>query len=152
MPYNWLCRRDDFRDYAELCYREFGDRVKHWMTLNEPLYYSISGYAVGNGPPGRCSEWLHLNCTGGDSGTEPYIVGHNQILAHTAAVRLYKQKYQVTHTLVPRDFRKILFVSPMFIKVWFSEWLMCHGDWSAYGFSPILERCRQLKRERLASS
>lgn len=87
---------DDFRDYAELCYREFGDRVKHWMTLNEPLYYSISGYAVGNGPPGRCSEWLHLNCTGGDSGTEPYVVGHNQILAHTAAVRLYKQKYQTT--------------------------------------------------------
>lgn len=85
---------DDFRDYAEVCYREFGDRVKHWMTLNEPLYYSISGYALGNGPPCRCSEWLHLNCTTGDSGTEPYIVGHYQILAHAAAATLYKQKYQ----------------------------------------------------------
>ncbi|XP_074282726.1 beta-glucosidase 13-like [Silene latifolia] len=85
---------DDFRDYADLCYREFGDRVKHWMTLNEPLYYDISGYAVGNGPPGRCSKWLNLNCTGGDSGTEPYTVAHNLILAHAAASKLYKEKYQ----------------------------------------------------------
>ena len=87
--------RDDFKDYAELCYKEFGDRVKHWMTVNEPLYYDIAGYVVGNGPPGRCSKWLNLNCTGGDSGTEPYIVAHNILLAHAAAVNLYKQIYQV---------------------------------------------------------
>ncbi|KAK9673700.1 hypothetical protein RND81_12G184500 [Saponaria officinalis] len=87
---------DDFRDYADLCYREFGDRVKHWMTLNEPLYYDISGYAVGNGPPARCSKWLDLNCTGGNSGTEPYTVAHNLILAHAAASKLYKKKYQAS--------------------------------------------------------
>lgn len=87
---------DDFRDYAELCYRKFGDRVKHWITLNEPLYYDLTGYAVGYGPPGRCSKWLHLNCSGGDSGTEPYIVAHNLLSAHAAAAQLYKQKYQVS--------------------------------------------------------
>ncbi|CAO2832914.1 unnamed protein product [Amaranthus hypochondriacus] len=87
---------DDFKDYAELCYKEFGDRVKHWMTVNEPLYYDIAGYVVGKGPPGRCSKWLNLNCTGGDSGTEPYIVAHNILLAHAAAVKLYKQTYQAS--------------------------------------------------------
>ena len=29
--------RDDFRDYAELCFKEFGDRVKHWITLSVRL-------------------------------------------------------------------------------------------------------------------
>ncbi|KAK2382126.1 beta-glucosidase [Trifolium repens] len=32
----------DIRDYAELCFKEFGDRVKHWITLNEPYSYSTS--------------------------------------------------------------------------------------------------------------
>ncbi|KAI4340552.1 hypothetical protein MLD38_025377 [Melastoma candidum] len=85
---------DDFRDYAEVCFREFGDRVKHWITLNEPWSYSMGGYGLGLLAPGRCSSWLPLNCTGGDSSTEPYLVAHNQLLAHAAAARLYKRKYQ----------------------------------------------------------
>ncbi|KAK9941264.1 hypothetical protein M0R45_017877 [Rubus argutus] len=85
-----------FRDYAELCYKEFGDRVKHWITLNEPYSYSAGGYAVAILAPGRCSDWQQLNCTGGNSGTEPYLVAHHQLLAHAAAVKLYKKKYQAS--------------------------------------------------------
>lgn len=103
---------DDFRDYAELCYKEFGDRVKHWITLNEPWSYSVGGYAAGVLAPARCSTWQHLNCLAGDSGTEPYFVSHHQLLSHAAAVQLYKQKYQaaqkgivgitlVSHWMVP---------------------------------------------------
>ncbi|WCJ19002.1 beta glucosidase 16 [Euphorbia peplus] len=87
---------NDFRDYAELCFRHYGDRVKQWITLNEPLSYASEGYGKGEKAPGRCSAWQHLNCTGGDASTEPYIVTHNQILAHAAAVRLYKQKFQAS--------------------------------------------------------
>ncbi|KAL5567248.1 hypothetical protein UlMin_030412 [Ulmus minor] len=87
---------NDFRDYAELCYKEFGDRVKHWITLNEPSMYSMEGYANGMFPPSRCSKWQKLNCTGGNSATEPYLVTHYQILAHAAAAKLYKQKYQAS--------------------------------------------------------
>ncbi|KAK8464416.1 hypothetical protein PHAVU_011G202500 [Phaseolus vulgaris] len=85
---------DDFKDYAELCFKEFGDRVKHWTTLNEPWTYSKFGYADAFFPPGRCSTWQNLSCTAGDSATEPYIVSHNQLLAHAAAVNVYKTKYQ----------------------------------------------------------
>ncbi|GLT57776.1 hypothetical protein SLA2020_307250 [Shorea laevis] len=85
---------DDFRDYAEVCFREFGDRVKHWITLNEPWTFSYGGYATGSLAPGRCSNWQKLNCTGGDSGTEPYLVTHHQLLAHAASVNLYRLKYQ----------------------------------------------------------
>ncbi|KAI4324287.1 hypothetical protein L6164_023838 [Bauhinia variegata] len=86
----------DFQDYADICFKEFGDRVKHWITLNEPWTYSDGGYANGVLAPGRCSAWQGLNCTGGDSGTEPYIVAHNLLLAHAAAVQLYRTKYKAS--------------------------------------------------------
>ncbi|KHN06219.1 Non-cyanogenic beta-glucosidase, partial [Glycine soja] len=79
---------DDFRDYEDLCFKEFGDRVKFWVTLNQPWLFSQGGYATG---PGRCTG---PQCLGGDAGNEPYIVTHNQILAHAAAVHVYKTKYQ----------------------------------------------------------
>lgn len=25
-----------FRDYADLCFEVFGDRVKHWLTFSDP--------------------------------------------------------------------------------------------------------------------
>ncbi|PQM38546.1 hypothetical protein Pyn_36360 [Prunus yedoensis var. nudiflora] len=74
--------------FAKLCFENFGDRVKYWVTLNEPYTVSHHGYAVGCHAPGRCSAWQNLNCTGGDSGTEPYLVTHHQLLAHAAALSL----------------------------------------------------------------
>ncbi|MED6201037.1 hypothetical protein PIB30_091115, partial [Stylosanthes scabra] len=69
--------------------------VKNWITLNEPSTFSTGGYAIGLFAPGRGSDWQNLNCTGGDSGTEPYLVGHHLLLAHAAVVQLYRTKYQV---------------------------------------------------------
>ncbi|XP_065865963.1 beta-glucosidase 12-like [Euphorbia lathyris] len=85
---------DDFEDYVKLCFNTFGDRVKHWITLNEPWSYCMLGYVMGMGAPDRCSEWQKRNCTGGHASTEPYIVAHNQLLAHAAAVKLYKHNFQ----------------------------------------------------------
>ncbi|KAJ0037371.1 hypothetical protein Pint_24094 [Pistacia integerrima] len=108
---------DDFRDFAEVCFKEFGDRVKHWITLNEPWTYSGNGYALGLLAPGRCSKWVNAACQAGNSATEPYIVGHHLLLSHAAAVKLYKQKYQaiqkgkigitlVSHWMVPYSKKK----------------------------------------------
>ncbi|KAJ4772079.1 Beta-glucosidase D7 [Rhynchospora pubera] len=87
---------EDYRDYAEVCFREFGDRVKHWITFNEPWSFCSSGYASGTFAPGRCSAWVGNNCSAGDSGTEPYIAAHHQLLAHAAAVQLYRSRYQAS--------------------------------------------------------
>ncbi|BAT93034.1 hypothetical protein VIGAN_07191900 [Vigna angularis var. angularis] len=84
---------EDFGRYADFCFETFGDRVKHWVTLNEPLSYSLFGYSGGTFAPGRCSKYAG-NCSAGDSATEPYIVGHNLLLAHQSAATLYKTKYQ----------------------------------------------------------
>ncbi|PHU30133.1 Beta-glucosidase 12 [Capsicum chinense] len=85
---------DDFRDYAELCFKEFGDRVKHWITINEPYTYAVFGYAFGSRPPGRCS--YSNGCIAGNDATEPYIVAHHLLLAHAKAVKLYRKKYKAS--------------------------------------------------------
>lgn len=79
--------------------------MKHWVTVNEPFTVVRDGYIIGHKAPGRCSSFTNPNCTGGDGATEPYIVGHNFLLAHGAAVKIYRERYQVcllcfTYTLV----------------------------------------------------
>jgi len=84
---------EDFGIFSEECFRAFGDRVKYWVTVNEPLISSYFGYDVGFYAPGRCSSGFG-NCTAGNSATEPYIVAHNMLLAHSTAVKIYRNKYQ----------------------------------------------------------
>ncbi|EHA8589894.1 putative Beta-glucosidase 21 [Cocos nucifera] len=95
----WLSPKiaDDFTAYAEVCFREFGDRVSHWTTITEPNVMAIASYDTGTFPPGRCSYPFGINCTAGNSTTEPYIAVHNVLLAHASAVKLYRTKYQVSH-------------------------------------------------------
>lgn len=42
-----------FSDYAQVCLQSFGDRVKHWMVLNEPMVFTGAGYFLGIHAPGR---------------------------------------------------------------------------------------------------
>lgn len=80
----WLSPKiaDSFAKYAELCFSRFGDRVKNWITLNEPWVVSILGYGQGVFAPGRISN------------AEPYLAGHNLLLAHARAVDVYRKKFQ----------------------------------------------------------
>ncbi|GAB2260879.1 hypothetical protein Droror1_Dr00011734 [Drosera rotundifolia] len=82
----------DFVDFADLCFKEFGDRVKHWGTMNEPNLDSWNSYSTGIFAPGRCSSYVG-NCTAGDSATEPYLVGYHFLLAHAETVNLYRKNY-----------------------------------------------------------
>jgi beta-glucosidase len=42
-----------FGEYVDLCIKHFGDRVKHWMILNEPMVFTGAGYFLGVHAPGR---------------------------------------------------------------------------------------------------
>ncbi|WP_037373737.1 GH1 family beta-glucosidase [Salinimicrobium xinjiangense] len=42
-----------FKDYVTLCVENFGDRVKNWMVLNEPLVFVGAGYFLGMHAPGK---------------------------------------------------------------------------------------------------
>ncbi|CDP15636.1 unnamed protein product [Coffea canephora] len=108
----FLCRRivDDFREFAELCFWEFGDRVKHWITLNEPWTFAYNGYTTGAHAPGRgvstaehikegntghrCNHLFSGNSVDGNPGTEPYLVAHHLLLAHAEAVKVYRETFK----------------------------------------------------------
>ncbi|KAK3007273.1 hypothetical protein RJ639_015821 [Escallonia herrerae] len=115
---NYLMNRKDFVDYANLCFTEFGDRVRYWITFCGPWSLAYTGYGTGTIAPGRgassstvetfaarsllppdltfCQPYrtrIHRDASG-DPGTEPYLVAHHQLLAHAAVVKLYRDNYQ----------------------------------------------------------
>ena len=44
-----------FAEYADVCTRRFGDRVRHWMVLNEPAGFTTLGYLSGMHAPRQSS-------------------------------------------------------------------------------------------------
>ncbi|MEP6613093.1 MAG: GH1 family beta-glucosidase [Mucilaginibacter sp.] len=44
---------DWFTNFATVCAQSFGDRVKHWMVMNEPGVFTGAGYFLGIHAPGR---------------------------------------------------------------------------------------------------
>jgi beta-glucosidase len=42
-----------FGDFVALCFKCFGDRVKNWIVLNEPMVFTGAGYFLGIHAPGR---------------------------------------------------------------------------------------------------
>ncbi len=63
-----------FADYAALCARRFGDRVRHWMTFNEFSVFTLFGYAIDWAAPGITDRQAHLRAI------------HTVNLAHGAGV------------------------------------------------------------------
>lgn len=82
----------DFVRYARLMFETLGDRVKFWITFNEPWCSAVLGYSVGVFAPGRSST--RARCQEGDSTTEPWRVGKTILVAHGAAVDAYRKDFK----------------------------------------------------------
>lgn len=75
-----------FDEYARIAFKNFGDRVKHWITFNEPREICLDGYGSANIAPLLNSAAF---------GT--YLCAKHLLLAHANAYHAYKndfQKYQ----------------------------------------------------------
>jgi len=86
---------DAFVNYAETCFKAFGDRVKHWITFNETIVFCGLGYLAGAHPPAIV----------GDK-NKYFQATHNVFLAHARTVELYKSLKQygeigITHVFSP---------------------------------------------------
>ncbi|MEV4200445.1 GH1 family beta-glucosidase [Micromonospora globbae] len=72
----WLARdtAERFAAYADLVAARLGDRVKLWITLNEPFVHMSLGYGTGEHAPGRTLLF------------DAFPVAHHQLLGHGLAV------------------------------------------------------------------
>ncbi len=96
----WLRRgiADDFAEYTDIVSRAYGDRVKHWITLNEPAVIAWVGHMFGEHAPGLKSEVP----------TDALLVSHHLNLAHANAVPIIRQNVPgaqvgITLNLTPAD-------------------------------------------------
>lgn len=78
---------DDFAEYARFCFHKFGDRVKMWITINEPFIEAYRGHGTGEFAPGA-KEITPRNM---------YIVAHNMLRAHAKAVAVFRSGFQQQH-------------------------------------------------------
>ncbi|KAH0621363.1 hypothetical protein JD844_022550 [Phrynosoma platyrhinos] len=73
-----------FDSYADFCFQTFGDRVKFWVTFNEPIAISSLSYDLAVFPPNFKD----------DPGYAPYKVTHIILKAHARAYHTYDRKYR----------------------------------------------------------
>jgi beta-glucosidase len=84
----------DFAQYSRTIFQTLGEKVKYWVTFNEPWCSSILGYNEGAFAPGHTSD--RSKSSVGDSSTEPWLAGHNLLIAHGAAVKIYREEFKST--------------------------------------------------------
>lgn len=71
---------DAFATYADTIVQNYGDRVKHWITLNEIYCFTRLGYGVGEKAPGAMEGESVVNQT-----------YHHALLCHGEGVRAVRQ-------------------------------------------------------------
>lgn len=85
---------DYFAEYTEIIVRTLGDRVKNWITLNEPWIVMVAGYVLGAHAPGFHRPF---SC---------FKVAHNLLLAHGKSLERIRTispdaKAGITNALTP---------------------------------------------------
>lgn len=126
---------DLFENFADFCFRTFGDRVKFWITFNEPLAIASLGYDSAVFPPNVKD----------DPGSAPYKVTHTILKAHARAYHTYDQKYRANQKGVISLSLNIDWVEPkilsdprnveaadrflQFMAGWFAHPIFKNGDY-----------------------
>lgn len=84
-----------FTKYVDVVTRALGDRVKHWITINEPWCSSILGYYLGAHAPGRKSL------------SEGLQTAHHILLAHGMAVPIIRENSKDSEVGIVHNFQPI---------------------------------------------
>ncbi|HQO04539.1 MAG TPA: GH1 family beta-glucosidase [Fervidobacterium sp.] len=137
-----------FRAYATFMFDELGDRVKHWITLNEPWCSSFLGYFTGEHAPG------HQNLQ------EAILAAHNLLRAHGYAVQSFREEVKdgeigltnVTMKVEPGDSKPESFLVAglvdKIVNAWFHDPVI-FGKYPEEAVKNYLERGIQVPSEDL---
>lgn len=69
-----------YADYADYVFQRLGDRVKNWITLNEPWVMAFVGHMFGEHAPGMRDVYA------------AFSVVHNELRAHSKAVKAFREE------------------------------------------------------------
>jgi beta-glucosidase len=75
-----------FVQYVDMISRYLGDRVKHWITHNEPWCVSYLGYINGQFPPGIKDSW-----------SKSFATVHHLLLSHGLAIPVIRSNSKDSH-------------------------------------------------------
>lgn len=73
---------DWFADYSRVLFRELGDHVKHWASINEGEIQCEVGYGIAKMPPYVSDQ--------------QYLCGHNLIRGHARVWHIYENEFKPT--------------------------------------------------------
>lgn len=87
---------DAFAHFAKVCFDNFGDQITYWTTFNEPKWFVVNGYFIGNYPP--CIHDVQ----------KTMIAAYNVMYASALGVKVfreggYKGEIGVVHSYTPID-------------------------------------------------
>ena len=74
-----------FSRYVKICTDEYGDKVKDWIILNEPMGFTSLGYMLGQHPPGKTSITLFMSAI------------HNAALCNAEGGRIVRAEVSKAH-------------------------------------------------------
>ncbi len=71
---------DHLVEYGMTLFKGLGDRVKHWITINEPMVFAFLGYYFGSHAPGKKMKIK-----------DTFSVTHHLLLGHSFLVRRFRE-------------------------------------------------------------
>ncbi|NCT84319.1 MAG: beta-glucosidase [Comamonadaceae bacterium] len=89
-----------FLEYTDIVTRRLGDRVKHWITHNEPWCSCIMGY------------WEGVHAPGGTSLADAMQASHHVLLSHGQAVGLIRRNLAQAQVGITLSLHPITAASP----------------------------------------
>ncbi len=89
-----------FVEYADLASRSLGDRVKHWITLNEPYVSAFVGYLEGRHAPGHSDL------------SEALATAHHLLIAHGWSVPVIRRNCRGAEVGITLNLHPLIPASP----------------------------------------
>jgi beta-glucosidase len=115
-----------FADYTDGATRRLGDRVKHWITLNEPSVSAIVGHLFGEHAPGFRDPAMTL------------VVSHHLLLSHGWALPVIRQNSPGAQVGLSLNVNWTVPASPSAAD--YDAFRQSNGMWVRWYFDPLYGR------------
>jgi beta-glucosidase len=115
-----------FTEYADVVTRHLGDRVKFWITHNEPSVSAIVGHLFGEHAPGFCDPAMTL------------VVSHHLLLSHGWALPVIRQNSPGAQVGLSLNVNWTVPASPSAAD--YDAFRQSNGMWVRWYFDPLYGR------------